>query len=49
MPYDKDQAQAIFLNIKRKKGLAAAKKFGRKHSEDLSGGRSRAYVPQGRR
>ncbi len=36
MPYDNPkQAKAIFLNIKRKKGLAAAKQFGEKHREDF--------------
>lgn len=50
MPYDQDQARAIFLNIKRKKGRKAAEKFGRKHREDFkSGGRSRDYSAPGRR
>jgi hypothetical protein len=31
MPYKQKQARAIFLSIKRKKGLKAAKRFGRKH------------------
>lgn len=35
MPYDPKQAKAIFLNIKRKKGLAAAKAFGEKHAADF--------------
>ncbi len=51
MPYDQPQARAIFLNIKRKKGLAKAKQFGRKHSADLSGPetRTRSYTARGRR
>lgn len=38
MPYDakSGQATAAFLNIKRRKGVAAAKAFGRKHAADLS-------------
>lgn len=38
MPYQakSGQALAVFLNIKRTKGLAAAKAFGRKHRGDLS-------------
>lgn len=37
MPYDNPkQAAAIFLSIKRKQGLEAAKAFGRKHAEDMS-------------
>lgn len=38
MPYDEKsgQATAAFMNIKRKKGLAAAKSFGKKHAADLS-------------
>lgn len=36
MPYsDPKQAVAIFLSIKRKRGLAAAKAFGRKHADDF--------------
>jgi plasmid stabilization system protein ParE len=31
MPYTQRQARAIFLNIKRKKGKKAARRFGRKH------------------
>jgi hypothetical protein len=51
MPYPQDQARAIFLDIKRRKGERAAKKFGRKHRADLSGayGRTRAYTAPGRR
>lgn len=38
MPYDpkSGQAQAVFLAIKRRKGEAAAKAFGRKHRGDLA-------------
>lgn len=38
MPYNPQsgQALAVFLNIKRTKGLAAAKAFGRKHRGDIS-------------
>ncbi|HET6566511.1 MAG TPA: hypothetical protein VFG50_01015 [Rhodothermales bacterium] len=38
MPYDpkSGQATAAFLNIKRRKGVAAAKAFGRKHASDLA-------------
>lgn len=38
MPYDSQNGQAVaaFLAIKRKKGLAAAKVFGRKHRGDIS-------------
>ena len=52
MPYDNPkQAVAIFLDIKRKKGLKKAKEFGRKHREDFKGAgrRTREYVPRGRR
>ena len=36
MPYkDPKQATAVFLNIKRRRGMAAAKAFGRKHREDF--------------
>ena len=35
MPYSKDQVVAIFLNIKRKKGKKAARKFGKKHRADF--------------
>jgi hypothetical protein len=47
MPYKRDQAVAIFLDVKRRKGKKAAEKFGRKHREDFKG--PRKYVPQGRR
>lgn len=41
MPYkSKAHATAAFLSIKRREGLAAAKAFGEKHREDLSGGNS---------
>lgn len=33
MPYPKKQETAIFLDIKRRQGMAAAKAFARKHSE----------------
>jgi hypothetical protein len=38
MPYDPKSGQAVaaFLAIKRKKGTAAAKVFGRKHRGDIS-------------
>lgn len=37
MPYSNPkQAKAIFLNIKRRRGMAAAKAFGRKHAEDMA-------------
>jgi hypothetical protein len=47
MPYADDQAAAIFLSIKRRQGLAKAKAFARKHSDD-SGRRHkpRAYRPR---
>lgn len=51
MPYDDPkQAVAIFLDIKRRKGAAAAKAFGRKHSEDFKGRRRkpRPYRPRRR-
>lgn len=39
MPYSNPkQPAAIFLSIKRRKGLAAAKAFGRKHRDELSAG-----------
>ena len=49
MPYkDPKQAKAIFLDIKRREGLAAAKAFGRKHREDFKGSvrRNRTYRPR---
>jgi hypothetical protein len=50
MPYnnEKRQATAVFLNIKRRQGLAAAKKFGRKHAVELSAER-KGYKPRSRR
>lgn len=37
MPYENPkQAAAIFLSIKRRQGLEAAKAFGRKHRDDLA-------------
>jgi hypothetical protein len=36
MPYKQKQARAIFLSIKRKKGLKAARRFGRKHRKSFS-------------
>lgn len=37
MPYSNPkQPTAIFLNIKRRKGEAAAKAFARKHREEMS-------------
>jgi hypothetical protein len=38
MPYPKKQAVAVFMDIKRRQGLEAAKAFGRKHRDDLSKG-----------
>jgi hypothetical protein len=35
MPYPRKQAVAIFLDIKRRKGKGAARKFGRKHRSDF--------------
>ena len=36
MPYSNPkQAVAVFMDIKRKKGLDAASAFGRKHREDM--------------
>lgn len=52
MPYKNEQAKAIFLEIKRKKGLAAAKQFANKHPEDFHPypeGRQRPYRPKKRR
>jgi hypothetical protein len=45
MPYPRKQAQAIFLNIKRRKGEGAAREFGRKHRSDFRKGnrRKRTY------
>lgn len=45
MPYPRKQAQAIFLDIQRRRGEAAAEAFGRKHRDDLkkSNKRTRAY------
>lgn len=50
MPYDpkSGQATAAFLNIKRRKGAAAAKAFGRKHAADLSAA-VKARAPRHRR
>jgi hypothetical protein len=51
MPYSRDQAVAVFLDIKKKRGERAAKKFGKKHSQDFkgTGRRTREYQPRGRR
>lgn len=39
MPYSNSkQPVAIFLNLKRRKGAAAAKAFAEKHSADMSKG-----------
>lgn len=53
MPYDNPkQAQAVFLAIKRAKGLAAAKAWAKKHRKDMSKGakkgpaREASYVPR---
>lgn len=38
MPYDNpDQAQAVFLAIKKRQGLAAAKKWAAKHKGSMGG------------
>ena len=50
MPYDNPkQATAIFLNIRRRKGAAAAKAFARKHSGDMARGVERGKAPYRRR
>lgn len=42
MPYDNPkQPVAIFLSIKRRQGLAAAKAFGRKHADEFKGPKRR--------
>lgn len=39
MPYSNPkQATAIFMDIKRRRGLEAAREFGRKHRTDMSKG-----------
>ena len=45
MPYPPEQRTAIFLNIKRRKGLAAARRFMRKHG----GAKVGAYIRELRR
>lgn len=46
MPYDDPkQAVAIFLDIKRRQGAAAARAFGRKHREDFKGRRRKKPRP----
>jgi hypothetical protein len=48
MPYSNPkQAQAVFLSIKREKGEAAAKRWGRKHRDDLS--KAARYTPRSER
>jgi hypothetical protein len=37
MPYDQKQARAIYLDIRRKHGEAAAHKFGQEHAQYLKG------------
>ena len=52
MPYDNPkQAVAIFLDIKRRQGSAAAKAFGRKHRGDFKARRKkpRPYRPRSHR
>lgn len=49
MPYDNPkQPIAIFLDIKRRQGLAAAKRFGEKHREEFKKRRKkpRPYRPR---
>ena len=36
MPYPRKQAVAIFMDIQRKRGQAAAEAFGRKHRGDMA-------------
>lgn len=44
MPYkDPKQAKAIFLDIKRRQGLQAAKAFGRKHRDAFRKGAGTSY------
>lgn len=43
------QAAAIFLNLQRRKGLAAAEAFGRKHREEMSQGARRPYKSKQKR
>lgn len=55
MPYSNPkQALAVFLDIQRKRGQAAAEAFGRKHREDMARGaksahKQRNYRGRGRR
>lgn len=51
MPYPRKQAVAIFLDLKRRKGAAAADKFGRKHRADFSAdnARTKPYEPRSKR
>lgn len=50
MPYPKKQAVAIFLDIRRRQGEAAAKSFAHKHSADMARGKGeRPYRARGRR
>ena len=44
MPYSNPkQATAIFMDIQRKRGMAAAKAFGRKHKADMARGAMASY------
>lgn len=52
MPYDDPkQPVAIFLNLKRRQGMAAARAFGRKHRDEFKKRRRkpRPYRPRRRR
>jgi hypothetical protein len=50
MPYSNPkQALAIFLEIQRRRGQAAAEAFGKKHSADMSRGAKAAAKASGRR
>lgn len=50
MPYSNPkQPVAIFLDIKRRQGLEAAKAFGRKHSAEMSKGSKAAAKNRGAR
>ena len=50
MPYSNPkQPVAIFLSIKRRQGLKAAKAFGRKHSEDFKTTKQAQYKPRSSR
>ena len=49
MPYPPKQASAVFLNVKRKQGMAAARAFAKKHMEvDNDGDGTRIRPPMKR-